>query len=140
MYNVNTPIDFFFFIFARSSSVVCSAQPSHVSHETIPSLPGLACHGWRDHPGLVSSSSPFPLLTGLGFLLDTIMDIHKGLCCKAGFHALSHTSPVRFLNFTHINMYFAAPSWRLAVLPPACIYLLCLLSVPSSLISCCQNL
>ncbi|XP_011616044.2 RNA polymerase II-associated protein 1 [Takifugu rubripes] len=66
----------------KSSSVVCNAQSSHVSHETIPSLPGLACHGWRDHPGLVASSSPFPLLTGLGFLLDTIMDIHKGLCCK----------------------------------------------------------
>lgn len=75
------------FIFPRSSSLVCNTQSSHVGPETISSLPGLACHGWRDRPGLVVPSSPFPLLTGLGFLLDTVTGIHKGLCKKAGLHA-----------------------------------------------------
>uniref|UniRef100_H3DIW6 RNA polymerase II associated protein 1 n=1 Tax=Tetraodon nigroviridis TaxID=99883 RepID=H3DIW6_TETNG len=66
----------------KSSSLVCNTQSSRGGHETISSLPGLACHGWRDRPGLVVPTSPFPLLIGLGFLLDTITNIHKGLCCK----------------------------------------------------------
>ncbi|XP_040917372.1 RNA polymerase II-associated protein 1 [Toxotes jaculatrix] len=66
----------------RSSSVVCNVQSSHQSPETTPSLPGLACPGWRDRPGLVVPSSPFPLLTGLGLLLQTITGIHKGLSSK----------------------------------------------------------
>ncbi|XP_061599739.1 RNA polymerase II-associated protein 1 [Cololabis saira] len=68
-----------------SSSVVCSGpvpQSSHPGPEITPSLPGLACSGWRDRPGPVTPSSPFPLLTGLGVLLETITGIHKGLSCK----------------------------------------------------------
>ncbi|XP_034015241.1 RNA polymerase II-associated protein 1 [Thalassophryne amazonica] len=66
----------------RSSSVVCNTQSSHSELETTASLPGLACLGWRDRPGLVVPSSPFPLLTSLGLLLETITNIHKGLSCK----------------------------------------------------------
>ncbi|XP_042356934.1 RNA polymerase II-associated protein 1 [Plectropomus leopardus] len=66
----------------KSSSVVCNVQSNHPGPETAPSLPGLACRGWRDRPGLVVPSSPFPLLTGLGLLLETITGIHKGLSCK----------------------------------------------------------
>uniref|UniRef100_A0A7N6AYU6 RNA polymerase II associated protein 1 n=1 Tax=Anabas testudineus TaxID=64144 RepID=A0A7N6AYU6_ANATE len=73
-----------FFIF-RSSSVVCNVQSSHLGPDSIPSLPGLACPGWRDRPGLVVPSSPFPLLSGLGLLLKTIMGIHKGLICKVWY-------------------------------------------------------
>uniref|UniRef100_A0A7N6A2E2 RNA polymerase II associated protein 1 n=1 Tax=Anabas testudineus TaxID=64144 RepID=A0A7N6A2E2_ANATE len=80
-----------FFIF-RSSSVVCNVQSSHLGPDSIPSLPGLACPGWRDRPGLVVPSSPFPLLSGLGLLLKTIMGIHKGLICK--FPGLLLTEPV----------------------------------------------
>uniref|UniRef100_A0A8D0D1N6 RNA polymerase II associated protein 1 n=1 Tax=Sander lucioperca TaxID=283035 RepID=A0A8D0D1N6_SANLU len=69
----------------RPSSVVCNVQSSHQGPETSPSLPGLACPGWRDRPGLVVPSSPFPLLTGLGLLLETITGIHKGLSCKVKF-------------------------------------------------------
>uniref|UniRef100_A0A4W6FF74 RNA polymerase II associated protein 1 n=1 Tax=Lates calcarifer TaxID=8187 RepID=A0A4W6FF74_LATCA len=76
----------------RSSSVVCNVQSSHQSPEITPSLPGLACPGWRDRPGLVVPSSPFPLLTGLGLLLQTITGIHKGLSCK--FTALLLSEPV----------------------------------------------
>ncbi|KAM9787548.1 RNA polymerase II-associated protein 1 isoform 1-T2 [Syngnathus typhle] len=66
----------------KSSSVVCSVLPAHVDLDTSPSLPGLACSGWRGRPGLMSHSSPFPLLTSLTLLLDTITGIHKGLTCK----------------------------------------------------------
>ncbi|XP_047467804.1 RNA polymerase II-associated protein 1 [Mugil cephalus] len=66
----------------KSSSLVCNVQSSDPGPETIPNLPGLACPGWKDRDGLVSSSSPFPLLTGLGLLLETITGIHKGLCRK----------------------------------------------------------
>ncbi|XP_071354394.1 RNA polymerase II-associated protein 1 [Trachinotus anak] len=76
----------------RSSSVVCNVQSSHHGRETIPSLPGLVCSGWRDRPGLVVPSSPFPLLTGLGLLLQTMTGIHKGLGCK--FTGLLLSEPV----------------------------------------------
>ncbi|XP_015234732.1 PREDICTED: RNA polymerase II-associated protein 1 [Cyprinodon variegatus] len=66
----------------RSSSVVCNDQLSLLHPEITPNLPGLACSGWRDRPGLVVPSSPFPLLAGLGLLCNTITDIHKGLSRK----------------------------------------------------------
>nr|XP_020496381.1 RNA polymerase II-associated protein 1 isoform X1 [Labrus bergylta]XP_020496382.1 RNA polymerase II-associated protein 1 isoform X1 [Labrus bergylta] len=66
----------------KSSSVVCNVQSCHPGPETTLSLPGLSCPGWRDRPGMVVPSSPFPLLTGLGLLLETITGIHKGLSCK----------------------------------------------------------
>lgn len=78
----NSTLSFFIF---RSSSVVCNVQSSHQGPDSIPSLPGLACPGWRDRPGLVVPSSPFPLLSGLGLLLKTIMGIHKGLICKVWY-------------------------------------------------------
>lgn len=64
----------------QSVSVVCGALPCNA--EITASLPGLACPGWRDSPGLASSISPFPLLTGLALVLDTITAIHKGLTAK----------------------------------------------------------
>ncbi|XP_062253047.1 RNA polymerase II-associated protein 1 [Platichthys flesus] len=76
----------------RSSSVVCKAQSCHQGPETTPSLPGLACPGWRDGPGLVGPSSPFPLLTSLSLLLQTVTGIHKGLSCK--FSGLLLSEPV----------------------------------------------
>ncbi|XP_061897618.1 RNA polymerase II-associated protein 1 [Entelurus aequoreus] len=76
----------------KSSSVVCSDMSSHVHPDTSPSLPGLACPGWRDRPGLMVSSSPFPLLTGLVLLLETIVGIHRGLTCK--FTGLLVSEPV----------------------------------------------
>ncbi|XP_040054704.2 RNA polymerase II-associated protein 1 [Gasterosteus aculeatus] len=66
----------------KSSSVVCNVQSDGLGPETNPSLPGLACPGWRNRPGLVAPNSPFPLLTALGLLLETITGIHKGLSNK----------------------------------------------------------
>ncbi|KAM9709096.1 RNA polymerase II-associated protein 1 [Menidia menidia] len=76
----------------RSSSVVCSATAGALGPETTPNLPGLACPGWRRQSGLVVPSSPFPLLTGMGLLLDTISGIHKGLSKK--FSSLLLSEPV----------------------------------------------
>ncbi|XP_041827355.1 RNA polymerase II-associated protein 1 [Melanotaenia boesemani] len=76
----------------RSSSVVCTVQSGQLDPETTPNLPGLACPGWRSCPGMVVSSSPFPLLTGLGLLLETITGIHKGLSSK--FTGLLLSEPV----------------------------------------------
>ncbi|KAK9533712.1 hypothetical protein VZT92_008813 [Zoarces viviparus] len=76
----------------KSSSVVCNVRSIHLGSETTPSLPGLACSGWRDRPGPVAPSSPFPLLTALGLLLQTITGIHKGLSLK--FNALLLSEPV----------------------------------------------
>uniref|UniRef100_A0A3Q2W9B4 RNA polymerase II associated protein 1 n=1 Tax=Haplochromis burtoni TaxID=8153 RepID=A0A3Q2W9B4_HAPBU len=80
------------FFHTRSSSVVCNAQAIPLGPEIINNLPGLACMGWRNRPGLVAPSSPFPLLTGLGLLLETITGIHKGLSSK--FTGLLLSEPV----------------------------------------------
>uniref|UniRef100_A0A3P8QGK0 RNA polymerase II associated protein 1 n=1 Tax=Astatotilapia calliptera TaxID=8154 RepID=A0A3P8QGK0_ASTCA len=76
------------FFHTRSSSVVCNAQAIPLGPEITNNLPGLACMGWRNRPGLVAPSSPFPLLTGLGLLLETITGIHKGLSSKVGLTVL----------------------------------------------------
>ncbi|KAM3871245.1 RNA polymerase II-associated protein 1 [Diretmus argenteus] len=76
----------------KSCSVVCNVQSTRPGPEVTPSLPGLASSGWRDRPGLVGPGSPFPLLTGLGLLLDTLTGIHKGLSCK--FSGLLLSEPV----------------------------------------------
>uniref|UniRef100_A0A3Q1JYV1 RNA polymerase II associated protein 1 n=1 Tax=Anabas testudineus TaxID=64144 RepID=A0A3Q1JYV1_ANATE len=104
----------------KSSSVVCNVQSSHLGPDSIPSLPGLACPGWRDRPGLVVPSSPFPLLSGLGLLLKTIMGIHKVflLCltfsstpvigylrgCSQATPTLSHTR-AWLLRHEHLVLY-----------------------------------
>ncbi|XP_077587918.1 RNA polymerase II-associated protein 1 isoform X2 [Stigmatopora nigra] len=76
----------------RSSSVICNVLSAHVGPDTSPSLPGLACPGWRERHGLIPPSSPFPLLTSLALFLDTLMSIHKGLICK--FTSLLVSEPV----------------------------------------------
>ncbi|KAM6912894.1 RNA polymerase II-associated protein 1 [Xenentodon cancila] len=107
----------------KSCSVVCNAQSSHPGPETAPNLPGLACSGWRDRSGPLTPSSPFPLLAGLGVLLETITGIHKGLSCKfTGFllsepvtgylHCCSHATPTLsharawLLRHEHHLLYF----------------------------------
>ncbi|KAJ3613048.1 hypothetical protein NHX12_019304 [Muraenolepis orangiensis] len=66
----------------KSCSAVCNPQCREPGPETTPSLPGLALAGWKDCPGLAVPSSPFPLLTALCVLLDSLTGIHKGLCRK----------------------------------------------------------
>uniref|UniRef100_A0A671YPR2 RNA polymerase II associated protein 1 n=1 Tax=Sparus aurata TaxID=8175 RepID=A0A671YPR2_SPAAU len=106
-HSLKTEVVSFIIVFfpTRSSSVVCNVQSSHLGPETIPSLPGLACPGLRDHPGLVGPSSPFPLLTSLGLLLETITSIHKGLSCKVALKCVTFRESMLYVqqtNLTHI--------------------------------------
>ncbi|KAK7904347.1 hypothetical protein WMY93_016954 [Mugilogobius chulae] len=75
----------------KSFSVVCDSPQNHT--EAPASLPGLFCPRWWDSPGI---ASPFPLLTGLAFLLDTVTAIHKGLTLK--FTALLSKPVLDYLN------------------------------------------
>ncbi|XP_056446930.1 RNA polymerase II-associated protein 1 isoform X2 [Gadus chalcogrammus] len=76
----------------QSCSAVCDLQGHGPGAEAVPSLPGLASAGWKDGPGLAVPSSPFPLLTALCVLLDSITGIHKGLSSK--FSGLLVSEPV----------------------------------------------
>uniref|UniRef100_A0A667YFU6 RNA polymerase II associated protein 1 n=1 Tax=Myripristis murdjan TaxID=586833 RepID=A0A667YFU6_9TELE len=67
-----------------SFSIVCTVQSGRLGPEITASLPGLASAGWRDRPNLAALHSPFPLLIGLGLLMDTLTGIHKGLSSKVG--------------------------------------------------------
>ncbi|CAL8272970.1 unnamed protein product [Merluccius merluccius] len=66
----------------KSCSAVCNLQHRGPGPETVPSLPGLASAELKGCPGLAVPSSPFPLLTALCLLLDSLTGIHKGLCRK----------------------------------------------------------
>lgn len=74
----------------RSCSAVCNLQCRGPGPESVPSLPGLANVGWKDCPGLAVPSSPFPLLTALCLLLDSVTGIHKGLGHKVPVSGLFH--------------------------------------------------
>uniref|UniRef100_A0A673Z4D2 RNA polymerase II associated protein 1 n=1 Tax=Salmo trutta TaxID=8032 RepID=A0A673Z4D2_SALTR len=67
----------------RCSSAVCNPQSCCPGPETIPSLPGLHCAGWTSAGGVPGPNSPFPLITSLCYLLDTLTSIHRGLVRKA---------------------------------------------------------
>uniref|UniRef100_A0A6Q2Z8J0 RNA polymerase II associated protein 1 n=1 Tax=Esox lucius TaxID=8010 RepID=A0A6Q2Z8J0_ESOLU len=64
--------------YSQSCSAVCNPQSCSPSPETVPSLPGLGCSQWISG-GLAGTSSPFPLVTSLCYLLDTLISLHKGL-------------------------------------------------------------
>uniref|UniRef100_A0A673Z478 RNA polymerase II associated protein 1 n=1 Tax=Salmo trutta TaxID=8032 RepID=A0A673Z478_SALTR len=66
----------------RCSSAVCNPQSCCPGPETIPSLPGLHCAGWTSAGGVPGPNSPFPLITSLCYLLDTLTSIHRGLVRK----------------------------------------------------------
>ncbi|XP_062379235.1 RNA polymerase II-associated protein 1 [Sardina pilchardus] len=66
----------------KSRSAVCNPSSCCPGPETLACLPGLACSGDRNRGGLVGPGSPFPFLTSLCYLLDTITGIHKGLAKK----------------------------------------------------------
>uniref|UniRef100_A0A673Z5I3 RNA polymerase II associated protein 1 n=1 Tax=Salmo trutta TaxID=8032 RepID=A0A673Z5I3_SALTR len=65
-----------------ADSAVCNPQSCCPGPETIPSLPGLHCAGWTSAGGVPGPNSPFPLITSLCYLLDTLTSIHRGLVRK----------------------------------------------------------
>ncbi|XP_070325139.1 RNA polymerase II-associated protein 1 isoform X2 [Odocoileus virginianus] len=61
-------------------SPLCNPQSCAVAPETISSLASLGCAGGHPPLSLAGSASPFPFLTALLSLLNTLGQIHKGLC------------------------------------------------------------
>ncbi|XP_069453959.1 RNA polymerase II-associated protein 1 isoform X3 [Ovis canadensis] len=64
----------------RCCSPLCNPQSCAMTPETVSSLVSLGCAGGRPPLSLAGSASPFPFLTALLSLLNTLGRIHKGLC------------------------------------------------------------
>lgn len=65
---------------SRCCSPLCNPQSCAVTPETVSSLVSLGCAGGHPPLSLAGSASPFPFLTALLSLLNTLGRIHKGLC------------------------------------------------------------
>ncbi|XP_031309138.1 RNA polymerase II-associated protein 1 [Camelus dromedarius] len=61
-------------------SPLCNLQSSAPAPEALPSLVSLGCTGGRPPLSLAGSASPFPFLTALLSLFNTMSRFHKGLC------------------------------------------------------------
>ncbi|XP_045305930.1 RNA polymerase II-associated protein 1 isoform X2 [Leopardus geoffroyi] len=61
-------------------SPLCNPQFCVPAPEALPSLVSLGCTGGRPSLSLAGSASPFPFLTALLSLFNTLARIHKGLC------------------------------------------------------------
>ncbi|XP_019298045.1 RNA polymerase II-associated protein 1 isoform X2 [Panthera pardus] len=64
----------------RCCSPLCNPQFRVPAPEALPSLVSLGCTGGRPSLSLAGSASPFPFLTALLSLFNTLARIHKGLC------------------------------------------------------------
>ncbi|XP_038597350.1 LOW QUALITY PROTEIN: RNA polymerase II-associated protein 1 [Tachyglossus aculeatus] len=64
----------------RACSPLCNPLSCAPAPEATPGLVSLGCAGGRPPLSLAGSASPFPFLTALLFLLDTLAHVHKGLC------------------------------------------------------------
>ncbi|KAG8514613.1 RNA polymerase II-associated protein 1 [Galemys pyrenaicus] len=61
-------------------SPLCNPLSCAPAPEALPSLVSLGCTGGRPPLSLAGSASPFPFLTALFSLFNTLTRIHKGLC------------------------------------------------------------
>uniref|UniRef100_A0AAY4C761 RNA polymerase II associated protein 1 n=1 Tax=Denticeps clupeoides TaxID=299321 RepID=A0AAY4C761_9TELE len=66
----------------RTYSAICNSHSCIPGSELVPSLPGLGFFGEKTHPSLSDPASPFPLLTALCYLLNSVIAIHRGLITK----------------------------------------------------------
>ncbi|KAL4656489.1 RNA polymerase II-associated protein 1 isoform X1 [Arapaima gigas] len=66
----------------KSCSALCNPLSCSSGPETVPNLPGLSCSGGTPALSLAGSSSPFPFLTALCYLLEVLSTIHKGIAHK----------------------------------------------------------
>ncbi|KAM6180736.1 RNA polymerase II-associated protein 1 [Erethizon dorsatum] len=64
----------------RLCSPLCNPLSCAPAPEALPSLVSLGCAGGRPPLSLAGSASPFPFLTALLSLFNTLARIHKGLC------------------------------------------------------------
>nr|XP_033807986.1 RNA polymerase II-associated protein 1 isoform X2 [Geotrypetes seraphini]XP_033807987.1 RNA polymerase II-associated protein 1 isoform X2 [Geotrypetes seraphini] len=66
----------------RPYSAICNPSSCSPSSESIASVVSLSCSGSKHPLSLLSLKSPFPFLTALLFLINNIINIHKGLVSK----------------------------------------------------------
>ncbi|XP_068017518.1 RNA polymerase II-associated protein 1 [Melanerpes formicivorus] len=66
----------------RPCSALCNPLSCSPAPESVSSIASLSCTGGKPPLSLVGSKSPFPFLTALLFLINSITHIHKGLTCK----------------------------------------------------------
>ncbi|NXX77856.1 RPAP1 protein, partial [Urocolius indicus] len=66
----------------RPCSALCNPLSCSPAPESVFSIASLSCTGGKPPLSLVGSKSPFPFLTALLFLINSITRIHKGLTSK----------------------------------------------------------
>ncbi|NXI57767.1 RPAP1 protein, partial [Chloroceryle aenea] len=66
----------------RPCSALCNPLSCSPAPESVSSIASLSCAGGKPPLSLVGSKSPFPFLTALLFLINSITHIHKGLTSK----------------------------------------------------------
>uniref|UniRef100_A0A8D0KX28 RNA polymerase II associated protein 1 n=1 Tax=Strix occidentalis caurina TaxID=311401 RepID=A0A8D0KX28_STROC len=66
----------------RACSALCNPLSCSPAPESVFSIASLSCTGGKPPLSLVGSKSPFPFLTALLFLINSITHIHKGLTSK----------------------------------------------------------
>ncbi|CAN0090459.1 unnamed protein product [Bubo scandiacus] len=66
----------------RPCSALCNPLSCSQAPESVFSIASLSCTGGKPPLSLVGSKSPFPFLTALLFLINSITHIHKGLTSK----------------------------------------------------------
>ncbi|NWW49647.1 RPAP1 protein, partial [Pedionomus torquatus] len=66
----------------RPCSALCNPLSCSPAPESISSITSLSCTGGKPPFSLVGSKSPFPFLTALLYLINSITHIHKGLTSK----------------------------------------------------------
>ncbi|XP_008939855.1 PREDICTED: RNA polymerase II-associated protein 1, partial [Merops nubicus] len=66
----------------RPCSALCNPLSCSQAPESVSSIASLSCAGGKPPLSLVGSKSPFPFLTALLFLINSITHIHKGLTSK----------------------------------------------------------
>uniref|UniRef100_A0AAY4C649 RNA polymerase II associated protein 1 n=1 Tax=Denticeps clupeoides TaxID=299321 RepID=A0AAY4C649_9TELE len=104
----------------RTYSAICNSHSCIPGSELVPSLPGLGFFGEKTHPSLSDPASPFPLLTALCYLLNSVIAIHRGLitkftpllmseslvrymqACAQSRPTLSHCSPLQLRHEHHL--------------------------------------
>ncbi|XP_060117365.1 RNA polymerase II-associated protein 1 [Heteronotia binoei] len=69
----------------RPCSVLCNPLSYSPAPESVPSIASLSCTGGKPSMSLVGLKSPFPFLTALLVLVNSITRIHKGLIGKFVF-------------------------------------------------------
>ncbi|KAM6444679.1 RNA polymerase II-associated protein 1 [Rhynochetos jubatus] len=66
----------------RPCSALCNPLSCSPAPESVSSIASLSCAGGKPPLSLVGSKSPFPFLTALLFLINSVTRIHKGLTSK----------------------------------------------------------